>query len=93
MLSGEAKKSGTLGPDLKGLGPVPAIAGRSPSYLIRQIYDMQVDARNGEWSPLMKPLVENLNEDDLIAIGAYVRLDSIINELALTFLATNRRSH
>src|SRR5262249_36138359 len=26
------------GPDLKGLGPVPGIAGRSPSYLVRQIY-------------------------------------------------------
>ena len=60
------------GPDLKGLGPVPGIAGRSPSYLIRQIYDMQVDARKGEWTQLMKPLVAKLNEDDLIAIGAYV---------------------
>ncbi|MDQ2712756.1 MAG: hypothetical protein M3Y24_11115 [Acidobacteriota bacterium] len=27
--------------DLKGLGPVPGIAGRSPSYLVRQLYDMQ----------------------------------------------------
>jgi cytochrome c553 len=60
------------GPDLKGLGPVPAIAGRSPSYLVRQIYDMQVDARKGEWTPLMRPVVEKLNEDDLVAIGAYV---------------------
>lgn len=60
------------GSDLKGLGPVPGIAGRSPSYLIRQIYDMQVDARKGEWAPLMKPVVAKLNDDDLIAIGAYV---------------------
>jgi cytochrome c553 len=60
------------GPDLKGLGPVPAIAGRSPSYLIRQMYDMQVSARKGEWAQLMKPVVEKLNEDDLIAIGAYI---------------------
>ena len=60
------------GPDLKGLGPVPGIAGRSPSYLIRQIYDMQVNSRKGEWTQLMKPVVEKLNNDDLIAIGAYV---------------------
>ena len=60
------------GPDLKGLGPVPGIAGRSPSYLIRQIYDMQTDARKGEWTQLMRPVVAKLNEDDLIAIGAYV---------------------
>ena len=29
------------GADLKGLGPVPGIAGRSPSYTVRQLYDMQ----------------------------------------------------
>ncbi len=60
------------GQDLKGLGPVPGIAGRSPSYLIRQIYDMQVDARKGEWAQLMKPAIAKLDGDDLIAIGAYV---------------------
>jgi cytochrome c553 len=60
------------GPDLKGLGPVPGIAGRSPSYLIRQLWDMQVDSRKGEWTPLMTPVVAKLNDDDLIAIGAYV---------------------
>jgi cytochrome c553 len=60
------------GPDLKGLGPVPGIAGRSPSYLIRQIYDMQSGSRKGEWAQLMKPVVAKLNNDDLIALGAYV---------------------
>jgi len=60
------------GSDLKGLGPVPGIAGRSPSYLIRQIYDMQSGSRKGEWAQLMKPVVAKLNNDDLIAIGAYV---------------------
>jgi len=29
------------GADLKNLGPVPGIVGRSPSYLVRQLYDMQ----------------------------------------------------
>ena len=29
------------GADLKGLGPVPGIAGRSPSYTVRQLFDMQ----------------------------------------------------
>src|SRR3984885_15679995 len=41
------------GADLKGLGPVPGIAGRSPSYLVRQMYDMQAGARQGVWTPLM----------------------------------------
>jgi cytochrome c553 len=31
-----------------------------------------VDSRKGEWTQLMKPVVEKLNDDDLIAIGAYV---------------------
>ena len=33
--------------DLRGLGPVPPLAGRSPSYLVRQLYDMQRGNRNG----------------------------------------------
>jgi cytochrome c553 len=60
------------GLDLKGLGPVPAIAGRSPSYLVRQLWDMKMGSRKGDWSPLMKPVVENLTQDDMLAIAAYV---------------------
>jgi cytochrome c553 len=59
------------GADLKGLGPVPGIAGRSPSYLVRQMYDMQQGARTGTWTQLMKPVVANLSEEDLIDIAAY----------------------
>jgi len=60
------------GPDLLGLGPVPGIAGRSASYLARQLYDMQAGARNGEWTQLMKPVVEKLTNEDLVNIVAYV---------------------
>jgi cytochrome c553 len=59
------------GADLKGLGPVPGIAGRSPSYLVRQMYDMQQGARNGTWTQLMKPVVANLSAEDLLDIAAY----------------------
>lgn len=59
------------GPGLKGLGPVPALAGRSPSYLVRQLYDIQHGARAGLWSPLMQGVVRNLTPDDLIALAAY----------------------
>jgi cytochrome c553 len=59
------------GPDLKGLGPVPGIAGRSPSYLARQMYDMQQGARNGLWTGLMKPVVAKLSEEDILNIVAY----------------------
>ena len=60
------------GPDLKGLGPVPPIAGRSPGYLARQLYDFQTGARNGAWAALMKPVVTGLSNDDLVAITAYL---------------------
>jgi cytochrome c553 len=59
------------GADLKGLGPVPGIAGRSPSYLGRQLYDMQQGARKGMWTELMLPVVKSLTNDDLLAIAAY----------------------
>ena len=60
------------GVDLKGLGPLPSLVGRSPSYMFRQLYDFQHGARTGEWSPLMAPVVANLDEQDLLAIVAYL---------------------
>jgi cytochrome c553 len=60
------------GADLKGLGPLPSIAGRSPSYMFRQLYDFQHAARRGEWSPLMVPVVAKLDDRDLLAIVAYL---------------------
>jgi cytochrome c553 len=59
------------GPNLEGMGPVPGLAGRDPSYVVRQLYDMQVGARKGVWSELMKPVVAKLTAEDLIAIAAY----------------------
>jgi len=59
------------GADLKGLGPVPGIAGRSPSYLVRQLFDMQQGARKGTWSELMKPVVTKLTDEDMLNIAAY----------------------
>jgi cytochrome c553 len=59
------------GADLQGLGPVPGIAGRSPSYLVRQLYDMQQGNRHGVWTELMKPVVAKLTTDEMVAIVAY----------------------
>jgi cytochrome c553 len=60
------------GADLRGLGPVPRLAGRSPSYVARQLYDMQHGNRAGTWTPLMAPVVANLGEADLLNAAAYV---------------------
>jgi cytochrome c553 len=59
------------GPDLRGLGLVPGIAGRSPSYLVRQLYEIKHGVRAGIGSALMKATVQNLSLDDMIALAAY----------------------
>lgn len=59
------------GQDLRGLGPVPALAGRSPSYMARQLFDLKVGNRDGAWSALMDQAVANLTEQDVIDIVAY----------------------
>jgi cytochrome c553 len=60
------------GPDLKGLGPIPGIAGRSPSYIVRQLYDFKHGARGGPWSALMARVVANLDDEDFVPLAAYL---------------------
>jgi cytochrome c553 len=60
------------GQNLEGLGPVPGIAGRSPSYLVRQMYDIQQGDRHGEWTELMKPIMKPLTTDQMRDVAAYV---------------------
>jgi cytochrome c553 len=59
------------GSDLKGRGLVPSIAGRSPSYIVRQLYDIQHGARAGAGAELMTPVVARLTTADMLAIAAY----------------------
>jgi cytochrome c553 len=60
------------GRELKGVGPIPPIAGRSPTYIVRQLYEFQHSGRTGSASALMKQTVEKLSQDDMIALAAYV---------------------
>jgi cytochrome c553 len=60
------------GPDLLGVGDVPPIAGRSPSYLVRQLFDIQQGTRRGAGTDLMRIIVNKLDRDDMAAIAAYV---------------------
>jgi cytochrome c553 len=59
------------GADLRGLGPIPGLANRSPSYLARQLYDMQQGTRKGAWIDLMKPVIANMKEEDILNLMAY----------------------
>jgi cytochrome c553 len=72
-VAGKTVACGTChGPDLRGMAEVPGIAGRSPSYIARQMYDMQQGTRKSPLSQLMQPVVAHLNSDDFVAIAAYV---------------------
>lgn len=60
------------GPQLKGMEPAPPIAGRSPTYIARALYDFKGGGRHGPGSALMSPVAQGLDLDDMIALAAYV---------------------
>ena len=60
------------GPELRGTADVPPIAGRSPTYMVRQLYEFKNGTRKGSAGELMKPTTEKLTQDDMIALAAYV---------------------
>jgi len=75
IVQGKTTACGTChGLNLTGVvgADVPPIAGRSPSYIVRQLWDIQQGTRNGSQAQLMKLVVANLTPEDLIAIASYV---------------------
>ncbi|MCB1092607.1 MAG: c-type cytochrome [Verrucomicrobiae bacterium] len=60
------------GPDLNGIGNIPSIASRSPSYMARQLNDMKQGTRRGEMAALMQPMVANLTSEDILSIAAFL---------------------
>jgi cytochrome c553 len=59
------------GEDLDGLGSIPGLAARSPSYMTRQLNDMKLGNRNGPQAELMESVVANLTSEDILNITAY----------------------
>ena len=53
-------------------GTAPGIAGRSPSYLARQLYDFQQGTRHGEMAAPMRPVAAQLTANDIVNVTAYV---------------------
>ncbi len=76
IVQGKTTPCGTChGIDLMGVPPdVPPLAGRSPSYMAREIFDIQQGARNGSNSnvQLMRMVVAKLEPEDIINITAYL---------------------
>ncbi len=59
------------GTRMQGAGNVPRIAGRSPSYIMRQLYEIKMRTRNDPGNA-MRPIVARLENDDMLAISAYL---------------------
>ena len=60
------------GPNLKGMGDIPGIAGRSPSQMARQLIDFRDGSRSGPGAVMMKLPVSKLTDDNILAITAYL---------------------
>jgi len=61
------------GEKLTGSGDIaPGIAGRSPSYLARQLYDFQQGTRHGEMAAMMQPIAAGLTATNIVSLTAYV---------------------
>jgi cytochrome c553 len=64
--------AGCHGPGLRGVGEVPPIAGRSPTYLMRQLVAFRTGARDTPAAGPMRTVVAQLDVDEMIALAAYV---------------------
>jgi len=60
------------GPEFKGLGNVPRLAGRGAYYLLRQLNDIKTGARKGNAVALMQPVVAKLSDEDMVNLVAYM---------------------
>ena len=56
----------------QGTDKIPPIAGRSPTYLLRQMLAFKNGTRSGEAAKQMDPVIEKLELEDMIALAAYV---------------------
>jgi cytochrome c553 len=59
------------GARLQGIGLVPALAGRSPSYLVRQLFAFRTGARSTPAGAPMRAVAERLDLHEMIASAAY----------------------
>ncbi len=59
------------GPELRGVGDVPPLAGRFPSYLLRQLLAFRTDTRRAPAAAPMRAVAATLSLEDMIAAAAY----------------------
>jgi cytochrome c553 len=59
------------GKNLVGTGLIPPLAGRYPTYIVRQLIAFKTGARSTPASQPMQPVVARLTVADMIAVAAY----------------------
>lgn len=60
------------GADYAGQGEIPGLAGRSPTYLFRQLYNFRAGTRSGANGAAMRDVARTLSDDDMIALAAWL---------------------
>jgi cytochrome c553 len=60
------------GVDFKGQGDVPHLAGRGTLYMIRAMNDIRIGANTNPKAAIMKPVVANLSDREIVALAAYM---------------------
>ena len=59
------------GKALNGLRGIPPLAGRPPTYLVRQLWNYQSGERRGAMSAPMRAIAAGLRVDEMLAMAAY----------------------
>lgn len=60
------------GPQLRGVGDVPPLAGRSPGYLVRELNDFRSGARTGPSAAPMAMVTKDMKNADMLVVAAYI---------------------
>jgi cytochrome c553 len=60
------------GDKLRGVGLIPPLAGRSPTYILRQLTAFRTGARAGVTGAPMKPVVAGMNLNSMMDVSAYL---------------------
>ena len=60
------------GKAFNGLGDAPPLAGRPPTYLVRQLWDFQNGERRGSLAAPMRAIAARMRVDEMLAIAAYL---------------------
>lgn len=60
------------GQSLRGIGDIPPLAGRPPTYLVRQLWNYRSGERRGSMSAPMQAVAARLRVDEMLAMAAYL---------------------